>query len=335
MNKVLVVIPHYNKIELLITCINYLKKQDTNDFDVLIVDNGSSDGSVEYITELASTNENYHSMLLSENTGFAIAVNKGFKYAIQNNYDYTLLLNNDAYPEKSFVRNLTEAIMKNNKRFAISSLMLCYNDKSLIDDFGDEYNILGYAFQNKTGHKASSIVKNEIVFSACGGASIYNNEIVKKIGYMDEHFFAYLEDIDFSYRARLHGYLVETCKNAICYHLGSATSGSKYNEFKVRISSRNNIYLIYKNMPNFQIVVNFLPILLGSLVKLVYFIINGFGFEYIAGICDAFKGISNINRFDFKKTNLFTILSIQIDLISNTFKYISDFYERKVKPKFD
>lgn len=331
MNKVLVVIPHYNKIELLITCVNYLKKQDTDDFDVLIVDNGSNDGSVEFIYELTSKNNNYHSILLSENTGFAIAVNKGFKYSIDNNYEYTILLNNDAYPEKSFVKNLTKAINGNKKRFAISSLMLCYNDKSLIDDFGDEYNILGYAFQNKTGHNVNSIEKNEIVFSACGGASIYNNEIVKNIGYMDEHFFAYLEDIDFSYRARLYGYLVETCRNAVCYHLGSATSGSKYNEFKVRISSRNNIYLIYKNMPNYQIIINFLPILIGSIVKLIYFITKGFGYEYVVGIIDGFKGISNINRFDFKKTNIFNILSIEIDLITNTFKYISDFLVRKVK----
>lgn len=116
MNKVLVVIPHYNKIELLITCVNYLKKQDTDDFDVLIVDNGSNDGSVEFIYELTSNNNYYHSILLSENTGFAIAVNKGFKYSIDNNYEYTILLNNDAYPEKSFVKNLTKAIDGNKKK---------------------------------------------------------------------------------------------------------------------------------------------------------------------------------------------------------------------------
>lgn len=331
MNKILVVIPHYNKIELLATCINYLKHQDTDDFDVLIVDNGSTDGSVEFITELTLTDKRYHSILLSENTGFAIAVNKGFKYSIDNNYSYTLLLNNDAYPEKSFVKNLLYRIENNHKRFAISSLMLCYNDKSLVDDFGDEYNIFGYAFQNKTGHKVSKIEKDEIVFSACGGASIYNNNIVKKVGYMDEHFFAYLEDIDFSYRARLNGYLVETCRDAVCYHLGSATSGSKYNEFKVRISSRNNIYLIYKNMPNYQIIINFIPIFFGTIVKFIYFIKKGFGYDYFIGIVEGFKGLNNLERFDFKKTNIFSIISIEIELITNAFKYLFDFLERKVK----
>ena len=329
MNRVLVVIPHYNKIELLVNCINYLNKQDVDDFDVLIVDNGSSDGSIEYISEICNGNDRFHSILLSENMGFAIAVNKGFKFAIDNNYDYTLLLNNDAYAEKSFVKNLTNAIMNRKNRFAISSLMLTYNDKSIVDDFGDEYNILGYAFQNKTGHPVSSITKNEIVFSACGGASIYNNEIVKKIGFLDEHFFAYLEDIDFSYRARLHGYLVETCRDAACYHLGSATSGSKYNEFKVRISSRNNIYLVYKNMPNLQIAINIIPLLIGTLVKFGYFVVNGFGYEYFLGIIDGFKGLGKIKRFDFSKTSIFNLISIEIDLIANSFKYLFDFLLRK------
>ena len=72
----------------------------------------------------------------------------------------------------------------------------------------------------------------------------------------DEEHFAYLEDLDIGYRARICGYQNWYAPKAKVYHVGSGTSGSRYNQFKIRYSSRNNIYLIYKNMPFLQIVLN-------------------------------------------------------------------------------
>ena len=79
---------------------------------------------------------------------------------------------------------------------------------------------------------------------------------IEKIGYFDEEHFAYLEDTDIGYRARIYGYENWYAPKAIVYHVGSGTSGSRYNQFKTRYSSRNNIYLIYKNMPLLQIILN-------------------------------------------------------------------------------
>ena len=79
---------------------------------------------------------------------------------------------------------------------------------------------------------------------------------LEKIGYFDEEHFAYLEDTDIGYRARIYGYENWYAPKAIVYHVGSGTSGSRYNQFKTRYSSRNNIYLIYKNMPLLQIILN-------------------------------------------------------------------------------
>lgn len=328
MKKTLVIIPHYNKIALLKECIFHLQKQTTDNFDIIIVDNGSSDGSDKYIFDLSNENSNIKYILLNENMGFAYAVNRGIEYSIKNGYKYSLLLNNDAYVDENFVNALNFEIEKHKSRFAISSFMVNYHDMSLVDSFGDNYCILGWAFQNRIAENINNIDSDEICFSACAGASIYRNDVFEKIGLFDEKFFAYLEDIDISYRAKLYGYSISTCKNAICYHLGSATSGSKYNEFKVRMSARNNIYLIYKNMPLLQIIINFKFLLIGYIIKQIFFIFKGFGLDYFFGIFDGFRNLKYITCNRPKNFNIYTYIIIEIELIINFFKYVINYFRR-------
>ena len=330
MNKVLVVIPHYNKLDLITKCIDNLEKQTYKNFKILIIDNGSTDGSVLYINKIASSNDKFHKILLNENIGFAAAVNKGIKFSIENNFKYTILLNNDAFVDEDFIEKLVfDMDIKNC--FAISSLMLSYKNKNVIDDFGDNYNLFGYAYQKFTGLDKSYATTNSKIFSACAGASIYDNKKFEKVGLFDEEFFAYLEDIDISFRARLYGFRCENCKNAICYHLGSATSGTdKYNEFKVRMSARNNILVIYKNMPIIMILINIYPIIIGFLLKQIYFTKKGFGIDYFFGIIDGIRGCKYVERFDFSKTSIFRLIKIEIDMIINTIEYIIQFLKRKI-----
>ena len=330
MNKVLVIIPHYNKLILLKECLYHLNQQSFNNFDVLIVDNGSTDGSAEYIFKICNENKNYHSILLNENTGFAYAVNKGFEYSIKNEFAYSILLNNDAYVEDDFIKELFHSINNKNNIFAVSSMMINYHDKDIVDSFGDYYTLLGWAYQGHIGEKVDNIRHNEECFSACGGASIYNNSALEKIGLLDENFFAYLEDIDLSYRAKLYGYIIKNCFTARCYHLGSATSGSKYNEFKVRTSARNNIFLIYKNMPYIQILINIFPLFVGMAVKQVFFSIKGFGLDYFFGIFDGFRGLNRIKKTDFAKFSIYTFIKIEIELIINLIKYCFNFFNRHI-----
>ena len=330
MKKVLVVIPHYDKLDLLTKCIEKIKEQSFDNFEVVIVDNGSIDGSVEFINELTINDNKYHSILLSENIGFAAAVNKGIKYSLYNNFQYTILLNNDAFVSSDFIKNLVFAMDTRNV-FAVSSLMLSAKNEDLVDDFGDNYNIFGYAYQNLVGLDKSFVTFNSRVFSACGGASIYDNKKLEEVGLFDEEFFAYLEDMDLSFRARLYGYRCENCKEAICYHLGSATSGNnKYNEFKVRMSARNNILLIYKNMPLILIIINLFYMFIGFLAKQIYFIQKGFGIDYFFGIIEGFRDLKYVERFDFKKVSIFRLISIEFEIYLNSIKYIFQLLARKL-----
>lgn len=278
MIKTTVVIPNYNGISYLEDCLTFLKRSRETTFDTIVVDNGSEDGSVALVKERFPW---VHLIELGENTGFSHAVNVGIRVA---KTPYVLLLNNDTIVEHDFVARLEQALDKHPEYFSFSSKMLCMKQPEVIDDAGDYYCALGWAFARGKGKSSERFTGLREVFAACAGAAIYRREVFREIGYFDELHFAYLEDIDVGYRARLRGYKNGYCPKAIVYHAGSGFSGSRYNEFKVNLSSRNSIYLIYKNMPLLQIILNLPFLFIGFAVKTLFFIKKGMGYIYIRGL---------------------------------------------------
>ena len=223
---------------------------------------------------------------------------------------------------EGFIEELIKCIQKDDKIFAVCSQMIQYQDKNLIDDAGDEYNILGWAYKRGDGQAVDTYIHTEEVFSACAGAAIYRKSIFEEIGYFDENFFAYMEDVDISYRALIYGYKNLYCPTAKVLHIGSATSGSKYNTFKVKLAARNNIYIPYKNMPLFQLVINMPFLVLGYLIKYVFFISKGFGKEYREGFIEGLKTLSRVKKVKFKWKNIRYYFYIEWLLIKNTISYI-------------
>ena len=199
-----------------------------------------------------------------------------------------ILLNNDTEVFPDFVERLYEGICKRKNAFACSAKLISYQERDKIDDAGNYYNMLGWAFARGKGKPVSEFETSDRIFAACAGAAIYRREFLEKTGLFDEEHFAYLEDTDIGYRARLLGYENWYEPSAKVYHVGSGTSGSRYNLFKIRYSSRNNIYLIYKNMPVLQILLNLPAFILGFSAKLVFFASKGYGKEYLAGIKNGF-----------------------------------------------
>ncbi len=171
------------------------------------------------------------------------------------------------------------------------------------------------------------------VFSACAGAAIYRREVFENIGYFDELHFAYLEDIDVGYRAKIEGYYNWYCPEAVVYHVGSGTSGSKYNPFKVRLAARNNVYLNYKNMPWPQLLINSMPILAGIVGKYVFFRKIGFGKEYLAGVWEGICTAHKAKKVPYRSENLENYLAIQWELIVGAILYIYEFSRRQMKKR--
>lgn len=303
-----------------------LEKQNCKDFEILVVDNGSSDGSVEWLKS-----HQYPTIFLEENTGFSGAVNVGIK---ASKTPFVLLLNNDTEVESDFIGEMIKAIRRSDKIFAVSSKMVQMYHKELMDDAGDMYSVLGWAYQRGVGRSSKGYNREREVFSACAGAAIYRREVFEQIGYFDEMHFAYLEDIDVCYRAKIFGWHNRYCPTAVVYHVGSGTSGSKYNAFKVRLAARNNVYLNYKNMPLFQLLVNLLPITMGMIVKYGFFQKLGFGKEYLDGVKEGIKTRKKCAKVAYFPEHMSNYLAIQWELICGTCLYVYEFGCRQIQKVF-
>lgn len=324
--KTTIVIPNYNGLRFLPDCMQALSAQRCQDFDVVVVDNGSQDGSYDWLRRWqAADPARRHGIYLSKNLGFPAAVNKGIRWAMQNGSRYVILLNNDTKAAPDFVAELNAAMDKDHKErfFAFSSRMIKMHDNAIMDDAGDQYTVLGWAFQRGLDEPVSAWNKPARVFSACAGAAIYRLSALKVTGLFDEAHFAYLEDLDLSYRAQLYGYRIGYLPSAVCQHVGSGTSGSKYNDFKVRLSARNSIYVLAKNMPLFQLILNAPAIAAGILIKQLFFYKKGFGWSYFLGLCDALRSVKQLKRANLNEVPPKRYLIIELALISGTLEYLA------------
>lgn len=313
--EVTIVIPNYNGKQLLENCIETLKNQTFRDFEVLVVDNGSTDGSKEVNADGLALRV----IALQENTGFCGAVNVGIR---ETKTPYVILLNNDTEAEPDFVEALLAGIRGSERIFSAGAMMIDYRDRTRIDNAGDYYTAFGWAVARGKGKPVSAYQKACRVFSCCGGAVIYRTKLLREIGEFDERHFAYLEDVDMGYRARILGYENWYAPGARVYHVGSATTGTRYNEKKVFLAARNSMYLIYKNMPFLQILLNLPLILFGIFTKLLFFVRKGFAGEYLCGICEGVHTCRECRKVRFACRNLGNYARIQLSLWGNIFRIL-------------
>ncbi len=316
--KATVVIPNLNGAGWLKDSIESVWAQTMQDFELIVIDNASTDESLEIARSYVGRS-NYTLIENDRNTGFSYAVNQGIRIA---KGEFVALFNNDAFAEPDWLENLIKTAQSDPKIFAVSSLMIRHFERELADDAGDYVTLLGFACKRGDGLKASRYTKPCRVFSACGGAALYRKSILDEIGLFDENFFAYYEDVDISWRANSFGYKNVFCPTAKCYHICSATTGAvRYNPFKSIQSGRNSILLPYKNMPLLMFLLNLLPLALGYLLKALMFRLRGFGPAYGQGFREALKVIPKLQKPKFKFKNIPYYVLIQFWLIVDTFRY--------------
>ena len=274
-----IIIPNYNGMAYLENCLASLRGEPAR---VIVVDNGSTDGSRELVQEKFPK---VRLISLDRNYGFCRAVNRGME---ASETTYVILLNNDTEAQPGFVKALEKAMDGDERVFSGAARMVRMDAPSRIDDAGDYYCALGWAFAAGRDKPAENYDAPREIFSACGGACIYRRRILQKIGMLDENHFAYLEDVDLGYRARLYGFRNLYVPGAVVRHAGSASSGSRYNAFKAELTARNSVYLAYKNMPPGQMLLNLPFLLAGFLIKQLFFLKKGLGKSWWKGLV---KGI--------------------------------------------
>lgn len=317
-----IIIPNYNGAAYLAACLASLREDPVPGTDIIVVDNGSTDGSGDLVTVQFPE---VRLIRLKENTGFCGAVNVGIRAS--SDRDYVILLNNDTVIRPGFVRALVREAERDERIFSCQARMLSMTDPERLDDAGDLYCALGWAFARGHGRKDGPAYRKACdIFFACGGAALYRMACLKTLGLFDEAHFAYLEDLDIGWRARLSGYINRYVPDAVVCHAGSASSGSAYNLFKVRHASQNSVYVIGKNMPPGQLLLNLPLLLTGFLIKALFFISKGFGREYLKGLGRGFTLSLQARRegryvpFDFHHMRQY--IQIQCELWLNILKRV-------------
>ena len=316
--KVSVVTPNYNGEKFLKTFFESLNEDSECIDEVIIVDNGSTDNSRDYIKNNAF---NFPVRLIEndENVGFSPAVNQGIMEA-RNEFIFSL--NNDTEIKKGSIKVLVDLISSSDDIFSVQAKMLQYDNKELIDDVGDEYNLLAWTKKTGENHASGEYTEVREIFSSCAGAAMYKKSLLNEIGMFDDNYFAYMEDVDLALRSKIHGYRNLLCPDAVVYHIGSATSGSRYNEFKVRLAARNNVWTVYKNQPIPMKIVNFIFLFFGFFIKYIFFVKKGFGSTYLSGIREGLSGRDKIDKVKFKSENAKNYFKIEYRLIINTLTFL-------------
>ncbi|HJA03273.1 MAG TPA: glycosyltransferase family 2 protein, partial [Candidatus Microbacterium stercoravium] len=225
MIRTLVVVLNWNGLDDTLDCLTALEAQTHDAFDVLVIDNGSVGDDVARLRERGGS---FTLHTEPTNLGFAGGVNVGIRRALAEGYDAVALLNNDATPEPTWLEVLDAALDRTGASIATGLLVRRSDDADLdgtIDTAGDAVSTWGMPFPRYRGRPAHEAPEQGPVFSASGGASLFRTDLFRDIGLFDETFFAYFEDIDIGFRARLRGHAIIYDPAAVAHHKIGATSG--------------------------------------------------------------------------------------------------------------
>lgn len=239
--KISVVIPNWNGEKFLRGCLQSLREQTFKSFEVILVDNASSDGSVALVEREFPE---VRVIRLPRNLGLTGGANAGIRAA---RGQVIALLNNDAEAHPRWLEALWEALEKHPEAGMAASKLLLYDRRDVINSAGDFYRIDGVPGNRGVWEKdVGQYDREEYVFGACGGAAAYRRAMLEEIGLFDEEMFMYCEDVDLAWRAQIAGYKCIYTPRAIAYHRLSATGGGKLASF---YNGRNFIYVLAKDYP--------------------------------------------------------------------------------------
>ncbi|HUX77135.1 MAG TPA: glycosyltransferase family 2 protein [Anaerolineae bacterium] len=236
-----VIIPNWNGAHHLTHCLASLRRQIFREFEVIVADNGSTDGSLEL---LAREYPEVRVLALGENLGFAGACNAGMRVARGT---FVVLLNNDAEADSRWLSEVVAAFQRHPEAGLVASKMLLFDRRDTLHTAGDFYRVDGIPGNRGVWQKdEGQYDREETVFSACGGSAAYRKAMLEQVGLLDEGFFFSCEDVDLAWRAQLAGWQCIYVPRAVVYHKLSATGGGVTASF---YDGRNFFYLLVKDYP--------------------------------------------------------------------------------------
>jgi len=280
-----VIIVNWNGKTLLADTLYALQAQTHQSFHTILVDNGSSDGSIEFVNQEFPHIE---TIALDWNSGFAYANNIAIK---RNGTPYTILLNNDAVPAPTWIECLIKALDFNPQAGFAASKMLYFDNPALIDRVGDSYTYAGVGQLRGRKEPSNCFSEPEWIFGACAGAAIYRTTALKTAGFFDEDFFLINEDVDLSFRLQLLGHKCLFVPDAIVFHKASS-SIIHDSAMSVYFGHRNMEWVYLKNLP-WRLIVKTLPLhIVYNVLAFLFFMRKKHGKTYLRAKIDAFMSLN-------------------------------------------
>jgi GT2 family glycosyltransferase len=236
-----IVIPNWNGAHHLTTCLDSLRAQTHPHVEVIVADNGSTDGSLKL---LARDYPEVRVLALGENRGFTGACNAGVRAA---RGAFVALLNNDTEADARWIEEIVAAFERHPEAGLVASKMLLFDRRATFHTAGDFYRVDGLPGNQGVWQKdEGQYDREETVFNACGGSAAYRKTMLDQIGLLDEDFFFSCEDLDLAWRAQLTGWKCVYAPRAVVYHKLKASGGGVTASFH---DGRNFIYLLVKDYP--------------------------------------------------------------------------------------
>ncbi len=246
--RIFVVVPNWNGEQELPGALDAILAQSYKDYTLVIVDNGSTDGSRNIIERYQKKDTRIRAIYNDKNYGFTGAMNPGLELAIQEKADYVAGCNNDAKPDKDWLKHLANFLDK-NPDYGTAACKLLHADGKTIDSTGDLYSVWGLPYPRGRDEPNSKKYDNQTdIFGASGGASMYRVKMLEQVGVFDQDFFAYYEDIDLSFRAQLAGWKTAFVPKSIVYHEQGTTS-ARIKGFTTQQYMKNIPMVLIKDVP--------------------------------------------------------------------------------------
>lgn len=269
--RVSVIILNYNGMKFVEKCLKSVLNSNYTDFEIVFVDNASSDGSIKYVKEKFGFSPHLRLVILDKNYGFALGNNIGARHASGK---YLLFLNIDTIVDSNWLTELTNVMKTDPSVGAAQCKLLLKDNPKLIDSVGHYMDWFGIAFVR--GHKEEDqgqYDRVEEVFGATGAALLVRKDIFEKLGGFDEDFFMLFEEDDLCWRTWIAGYKVLYIPRAIVFHKSGALRSKEGNYKNLFFSRRNRITSLLKNYSTKNLI-RFLPINLSLLFAITFFTEN-------------------------------------------------------------
>jgi GT2 family glycosyltransferase len=287
---VTVAIATYNGRELLATVLDSLERQSTADFRTVVVDDASTDGTPDWLAEHWPQVE---LLAQPENRGVTAALNRCL--AARGDSEFVLLLNNDVELEAGCIERLLGDMRAHPEAAAAQAKLLDFTRRELLDGAGDSYSWAGLAHRRGQGEEDSGQYDAlRDVFGVCAAAAIYRSSALEQVGPFDDQLYAYCEDTDWAFRARLAGFTCRFVPEARVFHIGSASLGPRVSDFTLYQNWRNQIWVVVKNYPRAALIRHLPDLAMGVLATLYVAIRRRSLGVWLRAWRDALKGLPEV-----------------------------------------